>query len=198
MRFKTWMAAAVVAATVAVTACSDDGGSKSGSSTTDSDGDNEEQAPDPTELACASLDGAEIEAAFGGPVGPASAVGDGICQWSIGAQQPGAVGSAVVLVSVDSGRKHPDRAFAKVRGSIPDPVEVDGVGDSAFYSSGDTAMYVRAGDVIFVVQYFRATPSDPDDPQPPPDQQANLTSLSQSIVTSLESPRTDLGPDTNA
>ena len=129
--------------------------------------------PDP----CALLDEREIEARFGGPVGPASVREDVLCEWRIG-EGPMSATSGVFQIGLGNGLPNvpPGEPWELNQQSAGEgAVAVDGVGDAAFYKEASLAF--SSGDLIVMVGATFAPPPD--------DTQERLTELARLIEERL-------------
>ncbi len=145
-----------VGCAAALVACSSDKKSTtSGSSDTTT-------APDPSsddgsEIDwCSTLEVAEIEEQFGAGGTVLDGQQDDLvdqCQWDVGEDQsqPG-TGTINVGTAVGAQVMEAEEYFATIKESAIDPVEVDGVGDEAFYEPTLTVLTVRTGDTVYFVQ----------------------------------------------
>ncbi len=122
-------------------------GSDTGGDTTSGDSDGGDEIDK-----CTLLEASEIEAEFGGPV--SNPIDEGYqCQWEVGEDQsqPG-----TGTISVAAGTQVPDQSgqdyYDIVREAATDAVEVDGIGDAAYYEPVFGAVTVLANDTVIVVQ----------------------------------------------
>jgi len=154
--------ALVATCAVLLAACSsgdDDGGSDTSSpsdETSEQTGDTsatEDTGDDGGELdECTLLETSEIEAEFGGPVSDPMDQGYQ-CQWEVGEDQsqPG-TGTISVFTGTEIPGESGQERYDSLLDAATDPVEVDGVGDAAFYEPVFGSVTLLANDTVVTVQ----------------------------------------------
>lgn len=146
---------------MALVSCSGDSGDETSAPTTTQASSGGETGGDGGEAAadtdwCTVLDKTEIEEQFGEGGTVSEGVPDDVvagCEWEVGEDQS-APGTGAINVShpVGASTGAPEERFAEYKASAIDAVDVQGVGDEAYYEPGFAAVTVRKGDTIFVVQ----------------------------------------------
>ena len=122
---------------------------------------------------CDLLEVSEIEAEFGdrGAVADGEALGFS-CSWAVGdISDPS---SGIVGVTKARGAGSPEQSMAEIRDLSTNPVEVEGLGDEAFFDFG--TLWFRSGDITFSVSAFFGSDL--------PDKEEKLTTLAQHVLDS--------------
>lgn len=100
---------------------------------------------------CALLEVSEIEEAFGehGAVADGEPLGIS-CTWEIG--DVAEAGSGVVGITRARGAGTPEQSMAEIRDLVSNPIEVDDLGDEAFFDG--SSLWFRSGPITFSVSAY--------------------------------------------
>jgi len=159
-RITTTLLAFGVATMLVLTGCGDDddGGAAeapAGEAAEEADDNGSAPAEADSELdLCSLLEVAEIEAEFG-TQGPVLEGQEELsqCTWEVGEDQSElGTGTVHVFVQEIPEAVSAEDTFAEQRASYADAVEIDGLGDAAYYEAAGTSVNVRSGDRIWFVQ----------------------------------------------
>lgn len=123
---------------------------------------------------CSLLEVSEIEAAFGehGAVAEGKPLGFS-CGWDVG--DVAERGSGVVAITRARGAGSPEQSLAEIRDLSSNPIEVEGVGDEAFFDGA--SLWFRSGPITFSVNAYFSF-----DNSPAAESQEELTTLARHML----------------